>query len=95
MINEAYTSKCSFLDNESLVHHDRYLGRRIKRGMFRSSENILINADVNAGYNIMKKVIPNVFQTNGTEGVVDISQVRLHPIRVSIDSNKDLIKIIT
>ena len=90
LINEAYTSKCSFLDNESLEHHNRYLGRRIKRGMFRSANDILINADVNAGYNIMKKAISKPFEVDGIEGV------GLHPIRINVDSNKDfLIKIIT
>ena len=52
---ESYTSKCSFLDNESVEKHDTYAGKRIKRGLFKSSNNILINADVNAAYNIMKK----------------------------------------
>lgn len=52
---ESYTSKCSFLDNESVEKHNVYLGKRIKRGLFKSSNNILINADVNAAYNIMKK----------------------------------------
>jgi IS605 OrfB family transposase len=52
---ESYTSKCSFLDNETIEKHDIYAGKRIKKGLFRSSNNILINADVNAAYNIMKK----------------------------------------
>ena len=52
---ESYTSKCSFLDNESVEKHDVYIGKRVKRGLFKSSSGILINADVNAAYNIMKK----------------------------------------
>jgi putative transposase len=64
---ESYTSKCSFLDNEPIMKHDEYLGKRIKRGLFKSYKGILINADVNGSYNIMKKAFPNVF-TNGIEG---------------------------
>lgn len=52
---ESYTSKCSFLDNESVEKHDVYMGKRIKRGLFKTSNGSLINADVNASYNIMKK----------------------------------------
>ena len=33
-IEESHTSKCSFLDLEPIEHHDRYLGQRIKRGVF-------------------------------------------------------------
>ena len=52
---ESYTSRCSFLDNEEIKKHDSYKGKRIKRGLFKSSNDSLINADVNAAYNIMKK----------------------------------------
>ena len=54
---ESYTSKCSFLDNESLEKHDNYLGKRIKRGLFKSKEGKLINADLNGSLNILKKVV--------------------------------------
>ena len=65
---ESYTSKCSFLDGEKICKHTKYLGRRVKRGLFVSKNGIKINADVNGAYNIMKKAIPNVF-ANGIEGV--------------------------
>lgn len=35
-LNESHTSKCSFLDNEPICHHDKYIGSRVKRGLFRS-----------------------------------------------------------
>ena len=54
---ESHTSKCSFLDREYVGHHNKYLGKRIKRGLFRTSNKTLINADVNASYNIMCKYI--------------------------------------
>ena len=31
------------------------MGKRIKRGLFKSFDGTIINADVNAAYNIMKK----------------------------------------
>jgi putative transposase len=35
--NESHTSKCSFLDEESIEHHDNYAGKRITRGLFKSA----------------------------------------------------------
>jgi putative transposase len=72
-INESHTSKCSFLDNEPIEHHDRYLGRRTQRGMFRTANGRRINADVNGAYNIIRKALPNAFG-NGIGGVV------VHPV---------------
>jgi putative transposase len=74
---ESYTSKCSFLDNESIGKHDEYFGKRIKRGLFKSKNGMLINADVNGSYNILRKVFPEAF-VNGIEGVA------VHPYRVNL-----------
>jgi len=68
ILEEDYTSKCSFLDNESIEHHDEYMGKRIKRGIFRSKDGILIHADLNAVYNIIKKAFPEAF-ADGIEGI--------------------------
>lgn len=54
---ESYTSKCSFLDDEEVCKHETYQGKRVKRGLFRSSDGTSINADVNGALNILKKVI--------------------------------------
>ena len=53
-IYETYTSKCSFVDNETVSKHETFTGQRIKRGLFRTKEGKLINADVNGSYNIMR-----------------------------------------
>lgn len=57
---ESYTSKCSFLDNEEICKHDEYKGKRVKRGLFKTSDNTLINADVNGAYNILRKAVPEL-----------------------------------
>lgn len=78
MINEeSYTSKCSFLDNESIEKHDSYLGKRIKRGLFKTAEGKLINADINGSLNILKKAVPDAF-SQGIEDVV------VHPVIIKI-----------
>jgi len=74
-INENHTSKCSFLDNEEIRHHKKYVGKRISRGLFKTSNGTLINADVNAGYNIMKNVFPNSVKVDGIEAFGLMPQV--------------------
>ncbi|MHA1419366.1 MAG: IS200/IS605 family accessory protein TnpB-related protein [Candidatus Heimdallarchaeaceae archaeon] len=69
LMEEDYTSKCSFLDNEIIKKHPNYLGRRLKRGLFRSKTGILLNADCNSASNIVRKVFPLVF-TYGTADAV-------------------------
>ncbi|MHC1609203.1 MAG: zinc ribbon domain-containing protein, partial [Candidatus Methanofastidiosia archaeon] len=75
--DESYTSMCSFLDSEPIERHGRYKGRRICRGLFRSENGKVINADVNAAYNIIKKAFPKAF----AEGIEDAS---LHPVRMAM-----------
>ena len=66
---ESYTSKCSFLDNESIEKHDVYMGKRISRGLFRTASGKKWNADCNGAANILKKEFPNAF-SNGIEALV-------------------------
>ena len=54
-ITEGYTSKCSFIDEEEIKKHKKYMGKRINRNFFRSKEGIIVNADINGAYNILKK----------------------------------------
>lgn len=77
LTEERYTSGTSFLDGELPQKEFYNKKRRVRRGLFVSNNGVKLNADVNAAFQIMKKVFPNVF-TDGIEGVV------LHPVRVGI-----------
>lgn len=55
IVEESYTSKCSFLDNERICKHESYKGRRTKRGLFKTSFGKTINADINGAFNIIRK----------------------------------------
>ena len=72
---ESHSSKCSFLDNETIEHHKKYRGRRMTRGLFISQKGIIINADVNGAYNILKKAFLNAVDADRIEAV------GLHPTR--------------
>ena len=80
VIEESYTSKCSFLDNEPCVKHLEYEGKRIKRGLFRAGDGRLINADVNGSANIVKKAFANAF-AEGIQGVI-VRPVRVTPYKM-------------
>ena len=54
---ESYTSKTSFLDNEEPCKHETYSGKRTHRGLFKTSQNYLINADSNGALQIIKKYV--------------------------------------
>lgn len=57
---ESYTSKCSFIDKEEIKKHSSYQGKRVKRGLFETSNGTLINADVNGSLNIGRKYLTKV-----------------------------------
>lgn len=58
LTEESYTSGTSFIDNEEPVKANYNKTRRIHRGLFKSNNGILINADLNGAYQILKKVFP-------------------------------------
>jgi len=61
--DESYTSKASFVDgdkmpkrynpNANTIHN--FSGKRIKRGLYKSSNGTFLNADANGAYNILRK----------------------------------------
>ena len=63
-LNESYTSKCSFLDNEEVCKHETYKGKRVKRGLFLSEDKKALNADINGSLNILKRGMKFSFPFN-------------------------------
>ncbi|NEO25289.1 zinc ribbon domain-containing protein, partial [Moorena sp. SIO4A5] len=59
---ESYTSKASLLDEDSLPKHGekpsgwKPSGKRVRRGLYKSSKGYLVNADCNGAGNIARKV---------------------------------------
>jgi putative transposase len=59
---ESYTSKASFLDADTLPKYGekpegwKSSGKRVKRGLYRTSQGVEINADCNGAANILRKV---------------------------------------
>ena len=65
-VEESYTSKTSFLDEEKLYSYKcsdsrpqknyTFVGERIARSLFQSKDGYIIHADTNASFNIIRKV---------------------------------------
>ena len=82
-LNEAYTSKCSFLDNEEVCKHESYKGKRVKRGLFLSGKGKSINADINGSLNILKRGIGFSFMVKNNifrPTKIDIQKKLLNPL---------------
>lgn len=71
LVEESYTSKCSFLDNEYPEKHDQYAGSRIERGLFEASDGSTINADVNGALNIAE----NHYEGQRNDGILSSDRV--------------------
>jgi len=85
---ESYTSQSNFLGLDPIPVYGKsdkdavFSGRRIKRGLYKTSAGQLINSDVNGSYNILRKAIPNAF-SNGIESCV-VQPRRVNPLKVKV-----------
>ena len=77
LMEEAYTSKCDHLALEPIQHHDNYLGKRVKRGLFQSSIGKLINPDVNGSIGIGRKVVGDSIVKQITDSGLAFNPVKL------------------
>ena len=61
---ESYTSKVSFIDNDSIPTYKKgnsenlkFSGTRVKRGLYKTSSGLSVNADINGSLNILRKYL--------------------------------------
>ena len=83
---ESYTSRANFMGQDPIPVYGKtekepmFTGKRIKRGLYKTSTGQLINSDINASYNILRKAIPNAF-SNGIGSCV-VQPRRVNPLKV-------------
>jgi putative transposase len=70
---ESYTSKASFLDLDFIPTYEKnikcdtkFSGRRVRR-LYKRNNGMILNADVNGSYNIMRKADPNAIRQGNLE----------------------------
>ena len=65
---ESYTSKADIVAQDYIPVYGKddynasFSGKRIKRGLYRCSNKLIINADCNGAANIMRKAIPDAWK---------------------------------
>lgn len=65
---ESYTSKADLIANDRIPTYGvddkdaSFFGKRIKRGLYRCSNGMILNADCHAAANIMRKAIPDIWK---------------------------------
>jgi len=96
LTQEAYTSKCSAIDLEPVKKQQTYVGKRVKRGLFRTGNGLLINADCNGSLNIARLGLGlsgldlSALSVSGNEIEISESLVRCvsQPKKVNVLDNK-------
>lgn len=85
-LNESYTSKCSFYDLEKICKHkeNAYAGTRIHRGLFKTKDGILINADVNGAYNILRRGLKCLEMDDSIFCKENIDKFKRHPKIITV-----------
>lgn len=82
---ESYTSRASAVDGDALPKYGEkkpvFQGHRIARGLYKTANGRLLNADVNGSFNITRKVIPDVLD-QGIKGL-PFNPVVLDPLRMT------------
>lgn len=79
LTEESYTSKIDHLSGELFGHKDKYLGKRVHRGLFKSSTGRVINADVNGAIGIMRKAVGESLVTKIADSVGAFTPVIITP----------------
>ncbi len=78
-VDESYTSKYSSLDLGAIKKSKKFVGKRIKRGLFQGS-NYLLNVDVNGALNILRKVVGDGFIQNLSDRGCWVQPVRIRDV---------------
>jgi IS605 OrfB family transposase len=68
IINESYTSKASALDNDEITK-GTYSGKRITRGLYQTKDGYIINSDINAALNMIRKCNSNEINIQMSRGL--------------------------
>jgi putative transposase len=88
-VEESYTSKASFYDEDEMRENIEFSGKRKSRGLYLTKDNFAINADINGSLNIGRKAIPKF------QGIRDRSlaarPVRINPLKDSVEKTEWLI----
>ena len=84
---ESYTSKASFVDQDEIPVYGKteekpqFSGKRISRGLYKTKQGFILNADINGSYNILVKGLATIGK------VVDRALVSYHTRHLKLCPN--------
>ena len=87
---ESYTSKASFVDNDeipvygNIKREPQFSGKRIYRGLYKTKDGFILNADVNGSYNILVKGLRSIGR------IINRNNVSYHTRTFRSFSNKSI-----
>lgn len=95
---ESYTSKASALDGDDIPVFDKtgkvdnsgvvFSGKRVKRGLYRSMDGKVLNADINGAVNILRKYLKecnlNDIESNRIRALVNAPCLRINALHQSL-----------
>ena len=88
---ESYTSKASFIDMDKIPTYNKnrkkkpeFSGTRVKRGLYKSADGSLINADINGASNIMKKALLKQGLWSDVLFTEVVQRIRNNPVKKNI-----------
>lgn len=83
---ESYTSSASFADHDQIPKYEitdhevkEFSGKRITRGQYQTKDGKIINADLNASANIIRKYCPYAFDAEHPEPNFNKAYIIRHP----------------
>lgn len=86
---ESYTSRASSIDGDPIPTYGKekeapvFSGKRVKRGLYRSKEKLLLNADINGSVNILRKCLKecklNELSSDSIRALVNRPCLRISP----------------
>lgn len=90
-VEESYTSKTSFLDREKLHSYKtdkapkkyKFFGERFTRSLFKSKNGYVIHADINASFNIIRKVSGDDIYEFANVGSIKVSSPKRCKIKLN------------
>lgn len=86
---DAYTSRASFMDDDPVPDADvqdngrlKFAGKRVHRGLYRTRDGLLVNADLNAAANVLSKMARQQHQALDMESIARALVAQPQVIRI-------------
>lgn len=74
---ESYTSKANIFNEDIMLKDIAFTGKRIHRGLYKTNDSTIINADINGASNIIRKVFPTAFANTDKRYLLSANKIKI------------------